>query len=345
MKAVRIHGHGGTEQLRYEEAIDPELRSPMDAIVKLEAAAVNPIDLAIRAGTRGGELFSPRILGTDGAGTIVATGAKVKNVTTGDVVCLYPLTSCGQCHACVEGRPCHCTARQVWGERDNGTYAEYIRVPAKNCFAMPAGFSFEEAAAFPLVYVTAWRMLINDAELRPGEWVLIMGAGGGIATAALHLAGAIGARVIVTSSSEAKLARSLERGAAHGLNYRDPELAKEVRRLTGKRGVDVAVDCTGGENWLKCLAALARGGRLLTCGAAGGAAPRTDLRRVFWNHLKIFGTTGGSHTEFRQLLSFMEVSRHKPVIDQVFPLKDAKWAQQRMQGGQQFGKIVLRVSR
>jgi NADPH:quinone reductase-like Zn-dependent oxidoreductase len=345
LKAVQIHAHGGIEQLRYEETKDPELRSPMDVIVKLEAAAVNPVDLAIRAGAHGGELFSPRILGADGAGTVVAVGAEVKNVKLGDAVCLYPLTACGQCRACAVGRECSCTAMQAWGEHNNGTYAEWIRVPATNCFAVPAGLSFNEAAAFPLVYVTVWRMLISHAELRPGEWVLIMGAGGGIATAALHLASAIGARILVASSNEAKLDRALELGAAHGLNYRNPDLAKEVRRLTGKRGVDVVVDCNGGENWVKCLATLARGGRLVTCGAGAGASAKTDLRRIFWNHLKIFGTTPGSRTEFSQLLNFMEVSRRKPIIDRVFPLEDAKWAQQRMQDGQQFGKIVLRVSR
>ncbi len=344
MKAVKIHAHGGIDQLRYGETEDPEIRGSMDVIVKLKAAAVNRIDLAIRAGVNGESLFSPRILGADGAGTVVTVGAEVKHVTPGDAVCLYPLIGCGQCRYCAIGRESSCDARKVLGERDDGTYAEYIRVPAKNCFAVPAGLSFEEAAALPLVYVTAWRMLISHADVRPGEWVLIMGAGGGIATAALQLAAAIGAHIIVTSSSEAKLARAMQLGAAHGLSYRDPEFAREVRRLTGKHGADVVVDCSGGENWAKCLAALARGGRLVTCGAGAGALAKSDLPRVFWNHLKIFGTRPGNRTEFCQLLNFMEFSFAKPVIDQVFPLEDAKWAQRRMQDGQQFGKIVLRMN-
>jgi NADPH:quinone reductase-like Zn-dependent oxidoreductase len=344
LKAVQIHAHGGLDQLRYEDAADPELRSSTDVIVKLEAAAVNRIDLATRAGIRGGKLSAPHILGADGAGTVVTVGAEVKHLKPGDAICLYPLTGCGQCRACADGRESSCPARQVLGERDNGTYAEYIRVPAKNCFAVPAGWSFEEAAALPLVYVTVWRMLISHVDLKPGEWILIMGAGGGIATAALILAVAVGARIIVTSSSEVKLARAIEHGAAYGLNYCNPEFAKEVRRLTGKRGVDVVIDCSGGENWPKCLATLARGGRLATCGADAGTSPKTDLRRIFWNHIKIFGTTAGSRAEFRRSLDFVEVSRRKPVIDQVFPLQDARWAQQRMQDGQQFGKIVLRVS-
>jgi NADPH:quinone reductase-like Zn-dependent oxidoreductase len=344
LKAVTIHAHGGIDQLCYGETDDPEIRSSTDVIVKLKTAAVNQIDLAIRAGARGAKISSPRILGADGAGTVVAVGAGVKNVRTGDAVCLYPVIGCGRCRSCVTELECRCTARHLLGEHNHGTYGEYIRVPGKNCFAVPAGLSFEEAAAFPLVYVTAWRMLITHANLRPGEWVLIMGAGGGIATAALHLAAAIGAHIIVASSSEAKLARALELGAAHGLNYRKQEFAKEARRLTDKHGVDVVVDCSGGKNWTRCFAALARGGRLATCGAGAGASPKSDLRRVFWNHLKIFGTTAGNRAEFCRLLNFMAVSSRKPVIDQVFPLQDAKWAQQRMQDGRQFGKIVLRVS-
>jgi NADPH:quinone reductase-like Zn-dependent oxidoreductase len=344
LKAVRIHAHGGIDQLRYEKTHDPEIRSSTDVIVKLTAAAINRIDLAIRAGVRDTKISSPRILGADGAGTVVAAGTGVKNVRTGDAVCLYPVVGCGRCRPCVTEQESRCTGRHVMGEKSDGTYAEYIRVPGKNCFAVPTGLSFEEAAAFPLVYVTAWRMLITHADLRPGEWILIMGAGGGIATAALHLATMVGAKIIVASSSETKLARALELGAAHGLDYRNPEFAKETRRLTAKHGVDVAIDCSGGENWTRCLAALARGGRLVTCGAGAGASPKSDLRRVFWNHLTIFGTVAGRRAEFCRLLDFMAISHRKPVIDQVFSLQDAKWAQQRMQDGQQFGKIVLRVS-
>jgi len=343
LKAVRIHAHGGIDRLCYGETDDPEIQSATDVIVKLKFAAINRIDLAIRAGVSGAKISTPRILGTDGAGTVAAVGAEVKAVRTGDAVCLYPMRGCGRCPACLTEQASSCAGRCFFGERDDGTYAEYIRVPETNCFAIPLGLSFEEAAAFPLVYVTAWRMLITHADVKPGDWVLVLGTGGGVATASLHLAIALGARVIVVSSSDAKLARALELGATHGLNYRSQDFANEARRLTEKHGVDVVVDCSGGQNWTRCFAAIARGGRLVTCSAGAGASPKNDLKRVFWNHLKIYGTMAGNRAEFYRLVAFMAVSRRKPVIDQVFPLEDAKWAQQRMQEGRQFGKIILRV--
>jgi len=344
LKAVQIYAPGDIGGLRYGEIPEPELQSSMDVLVKLEAAAINRLDLAMRPGAQCQKCNFPRIPGADGAGRVAAAGATVKNVAPGDAVCLYPYTGCGECRFCAEGREDRCTASRLLGESASGTYAEYIRVPAKNCFAMPVGLSFEEAAALPLAYLTAWRMLITHAGLTPGDWVLIMGAGGSVATAALLLAAAIGAHVIVTSSSEAKLNRAKRLGASYGLDYRDTNFAKEVRRLTAKRGVDVVVDSSGGENWTRCLATLARGGRLVTCGAGAGAAPKADLRRVFWNHLKIFGTRAGSRSEFRQLLSFIERSGQTPIIDRTYPLQDARWAQQRLQDGQQFGKIVLRMN-
>jgi NADPH:quinone reductase-like Zn-dependent oxidoreductase len=204
--------------------------------------------------------------------------------------------------------------------------------------------SFEEAAAFPLVFLTAWRMLVTNAGLRPGEQVLILGIGGGVASAALQIAKQIGAHVIVTSSSDAKLETAKSWGADHGINYRGSDFAKETRTLTAKRGVDVVVDCVGGESWVKSLAALAKGGRLVTCGATAGATPQTDIRRIFWNHLSIHGSTLGSREEFRQVLAFLRSSKIRPIIDQLFPLQEAAAAQARMERGEQFGKIVLQIA-
>jgi NADPH:quinone reductase-like Zn-dependent oxidoreductase len=236
-----------------------------------------------------------------------------------------------------------CVHLRVLGEREDGTYAEYVRAPARNCFPIPPGLSFEEAAAFPLVYLTVWRMLLTNAGLKPGEHILILGIGGGVASAAAQFAAHIGAHIIVTSSSDEKLAKGKKMGAEHGINYNSVDFAEEVRRLTGKRGVDVVVDCVGGESHVKSLSSLAKGGRLVTCGATAGAAPPTDLRRIFWNNLKIYGSTLGDRAEFREVLNFMEASRIKPVIDQVFPLREAAAAQKRMEEGNQFGKIVLSI--
>ena len=342
MNAVQIHAHGGIDELHYEQAADPELKAPTDVIVKLKAAAVNRLDIGIRSGQSARGAFFPRIVGSDGAGTVATMGSAVTHLKLGDNVCLFSLIDCGRCDFCVSDREQMCAERHVLGERENGTYAEYVRVPARNCFLTPMELSFEEAAAFPLVYGTAWRTLLSQAGLRPGEWLLVIGAGG-IATAALRIAASLGVHVIMASGRDEKLARATKLGAEHTINYRNADFVKEVRDRTGKRGVDVVVDCVGGDGWVKSLAALARGGRLVTCGAIGGAHPPTDLRRVFWNNLKIFGAGPARRAEFSQLLNFFDVSRAKPVIDRVYPLQEAAKAQKRMEKGKALGKIVLQI--
>jgi NADPH:quinone reductase-like Zn-dependent oxidoreductase len=344
LKAVRIHEHGSVEKLRYEEAPDPQITRPTDAIIKLSAASLNHIDIWNRRGLPGMKIAFPRILGADGAGVVAEIGSPVDNLKIGDAVCLYPPSGCGRCEFCATDREYLCVHLRVLGERDDGTYAEYVRAPARNCFPIPAGMSFEEAAAFPLVYITVWRMLQTNAAIKPGEHLLILGIGGGVATAALQLSAAMGARIIVTSSSDQKLERAKLLGAEHGINYTKADFAYEVRRLTGKRGVDVVLDCVGGTGWVKSLASLAKGGRLVTCGATAGANPGTDIQRIFWNHLKIFGSTLGSRAEFKAVLDFVAASHARPVIDQIFPLADAALAQKRMEEGKQFGKIVLWIN-
>jgi NADPH:quinone reductase-like Zn-dependent oxidoreductase len=328
--------------LSYEQAPDPHLASASDAIVKLAAASLNDIDIRTRRGPTANPLSFPHILGGDGAGTVVEIGDDVKHVKPGDRVCLYPGMGCGRCEFCTSGRDYMCVRMAILGERENGTYAEYINLPARNCFPVPAGLCFEEAAAFPLVYLTTWRMLVTHAGIKPGEHALILG-GGGVATAALQLAAHIGARVVVTSSSDDKIAKARSLGAEHGINYTKRDFVQEVRSLTGKRGMDVVVDCIGGETWIRSLAALAKGGRLLTCGAAAGDHTRTDVRRIFWNHLKIFGSSLGSREEFQQVLNFVETTQTKPIIDRIFPLHEATLAHQYMEGRKQFGKVVLRM--
>ena len=344
MKAIRIHEHGGVEKLRYEDAPNPSIASPNEAIVQLYNAALNHIDIWIRLGATGIAIPMPHILGADGAGTVVEVGRDVKNVKTGDVVCLYSFSGCGQCEFCLTQRDFMCIYIRGVGERLDGTYAEYVKVPAECCFPMPAHLSFTEAAAFPLVFLTVWRMLITNAQLKPGETILIIGIGGGVAGAALQIAKRMGAHVIVTSGSDEKLELARKHGAAHMINHREKDFAQEVKRLTDNRGVDVVVDCVAGEVWQKSLAALTRGGRLVTCGATAGGDPETDLTPIFTNHLNIFGSTMGSRDEFRQLLNFLDSAKIKPIIDQVFPLSEAAAAQRRMEEARQFGKIVLQIS-
>jgi NADPH:quinone reductase-like Zn-dependent oxidoreductase len=286
----------------------------------------------------------PRILGADGAGIVAAVGKQVKNIAPGEAVCFYPVTGCGTCELCNTDREFMCAGMSALGESEDGTYAEFIRVPARNCFSVPRGLSLEEAAALPSAYLSAWRMLVTNAQIMPGERLLIRGIGGGVATAALQIAAAVGARIIVTSHSDDKLARAMALGAEQGINYTKGDFAKEARRLTDKRGVDVVVDCVGGDGWIKSIACLCKGGRLVTCGATDTTTARTDVQRIFWNDLNIFGSTFGARQEFWQVLNLVRVSGAKPVVDKIFPLHDAAAAQQRMENSEHFGKIVLRMN-
>ena len=341
MKAVRMHGYGGAEQLFYESCEAPRIVEPDEVIVKLKAAALNHIDIWNRMGATGITVAMPHILGADGAGVVVETGAKVENLKAGDAVCLYPPTGCGQCEFCRSERDFMCIRLRVLGERLEGTYAEYVKLPARNCFPIPTGFSFQEAAAFPLVFITLWRMIVTNAALKPGETLLIIGIGGGVASATLQVAKRIGARVIVTSGSDEKLGRAKQLGADHGVNHFKESVGTAVQSLTDGRGVDVVLDCVGGEVWRQSLASLARGGRLVTCGATAGGEPQDDIAAIVTKQLKIYGSTLGSRREFAQLISFLNASQIKPIIDRVFPLSEATEAQRYVEAGKQFGKVVL----
>lgn len=343
MKAVRMHGHGGVDQLFFEDADEPRCDGAAQAIVKLSAAALNHIDIWNRLGVTGVRIAMPHILGADGAGIIVDVSQGVEHVKVGDRVCLYPPTGCGQCEFCVTDRDFMCFRLRVLGERLEGTYAQYVKLPAQNCFPIPAGYSFEEAAAFPLVFITLWRMLITNARLEPGETILILGVGGGVASAALQLAKKIGARVIVTSGSNEKLERARDLGADYGIDHRSKDFAQEAQMVTDGRGVDVALDSIGGEFWRKSLASLARGGRLVTCGATAGGQPIDDIAAICAKELKIYGSTLGSREEFSQVIHFLNTAKIKPVIDTIFPLENTAGAQLHLENGRQFGKIVLRI--
>jgi len=258
-------------------------------------------------------------------------------------VCFYKQTGCGQCDYCRSERDFMCIRLRVLGERLEGTYAQYVKLPAQNCFPIPAGYSFHEAAAFPLVFITLWRMLITNAALEPGETMLIIGIGGGVASAALQLAKQIGARVIVTSGSDAKLERAKKLGADHGVNHFRENIVTAVQTLTDNRGVDEVLDSVGGDVWRQSLASLARGGRLVTCGATAGGQPQDDIAVIVAKQLKIYGSTLGSRREFFQLISFLNATKIKPLIDSVFPLSDAASAQRYVEAAKQFGKVVLEI--
>jgi len=338
-----MHGYGGAEQLFYESCEPPKITEPDEVIVKLKAAAINHIDIWNRMGATGIVMVMPHILGADGAGVVAEAGARVENVKVGDAVCLYPPTGCGQCDYCRSERDFMCIRLRVLGERLEGTYAQYVKLPAQNCFPIPAGYSYHEAAAFPLVFITLWRMVITNARLKPGETMLIIGIGGGVASAALQVAKQIGARVIVTSGSDEKLERAKKLGADHGVNHFRENFVTAVQSLTDKRGVDVVLDCVGGEVWRQSLASLARGGRLVTCGATAGGQPQDDIAAILTKQLKIYGSTLGSRREFFQLISFLNANKVKPIVDRVFPLAEGAAAQRYVEEAKQFGKVVLAI--
>jgi NADPH:quinone reductase-like Zn-dependent oxidoreductase len=339
VKAIRLHEPGGLEVLRYEEVPTPT-PGPGEALVRLRAAALNHRDVFIRLGRQLTDAM-PFTPGSDGAGVVEAVGEGVANVQPGDEVVIYPVVPDNTCPACLAGQQSLCESFQILGGPRDGTYAEYIVMPALNIYPKPKALSWEEAAAFPLAGLTAYRMVVSRAEVRPGELVLIHGIGGGVATFALQFAKAAGATVIVTSSSDQKLARAEGLGADHMINYAATDWRAEVRRLTNGRGVDVVVETVGAATWAGSLEAVRKGGRVAICGATTGTMAESNLRQIYWHQLTVIGSTMGTHAEFGQMLRLLEAGKVKPVVDTVMPLAEAGRAHQRMEEQGQFGKIVL----
>lgn len=340
MQAVRIHEHGGPEVLAYEEAPDP-VPGARDVLVRVHACAMNHLDIHVRRGIPGMALPLPHILGSDVAGTVAAVGPEVTAWREGDEVVLNPGVSCGRCRACLSGDDNLCREYAILGEHIAGGYAEYVRVPVANVLAKPPALSFTDAAAVPLVFLTAWDMLVAGARVRPGEAVLVWGAGSGVGSAAIQIARLFGARVIAVAGSDWKLERARALGADDTINHRTHPVGDEVRRLTGRRGVDVVVEHVGQATWDTSLKALARGGRLVTCGATSGPAAQTDLRYVFSRRLVIRGTFMGSKGTMDDILRLVEAGRLRPVVHDVVPLREARRAHEAMERSEHFGKLVL----
>jgi NADPH:quinone reductase-like Zn-dependent oxidoreductase len=336
VRAVVFERHGGPEVLEYRDGVpDPTLR-PGHVRVRVRAAALNHLDIWTRKGLPYA-IEMPHILGNDIAGVVEEVDPGVTHVAVGDAVMLAPGAGCGHCHACLEGDDNQCLAYDIFGLRKQGGYAESVVAPARNVFPKPAHLTFEEAASMPLVFLTAWHMLVNRARLAPGETVLVLAAGSGVGIAAVQIAKMLGATVFATASSEAKLARARELGADAGIPYEEVDFAAEARRLTGKRGVDVVIEHTGERS----LAALARGGRLVTCGSTSGYEGKTDLRALFARHLSIHGSYMGRLAEFDEVLQHIRAQKLAPVVDRVLPLVEARAAHEAMERREQFGKIVL----
>lgn len=342
MKAAFFHEHGDIDRIRYGDLPDP-VPGPGQVRIRMRAGALNHLDIFVRIGIPGISLPLPHVMGSDGAGVVEAAGPGVTRVKPGDEVVLNPGIHCGTCEFCLRGEHSLCVTFHLLGEHVWGTFAEYVVAPEINAYPKPADLAWEESAAFPLTFLTAWRMLVTKAQARPGETILIIGIGGGVSLAALAIAKALGLIVGVTSGSAEKLARAKEMGADFGIDHGKTDFARETRRITGKRGVDIVLDSVGRATWKQSIASLARGGKLLTCGATTGPNPEEDIARIFWNQLTVMGSTMGTHAEFAGMLRMVSGGTVRPVVDSVFPLSDAKEALRRLEEGKQFGKIVLRV--
>jgi NADPH:quinone reductase-like Zn-dependent oxidoreductase len=326
--AVRIHSDGGPEVLVLEQAPDP-VPAAGEVLVRLRASALNHLDVWIRKGLP--SVPKPRILGADGAGVVEALGEGVTGFEPGQPVVLNPGVEAG--HGAIH----------VIGEHGDGTNAELVTVPATNVYPIPDGLSFEEAAAFPLVFETAYRMLVTKARLQPGEWVLLWGIGSGVSTAGLAIAKALGGRTIVTSSSDAKLARARELGADATVNHATGDVKAVVRETTGGRGADIVVDHVGEATWRTSLDIAAVEGRIAVCGATSGPNPPAGLHRIWWKQLTILGSTMGTKADFEAVYELIATGRVRPVVDEVLPLSEIRAAHARLEAGEQLGKIVLTV--
>jgi NADPH:quinone reductase-like Zn-dependent oxidoreductase len=341
MKAVRFHEHGGPEVLRYEDAPEPVLM-PGEVLVRVRACALNHLDVWGRIGLPNIHIRLPHIAGSDVAGEVVASAAA--DVATGSRVMLQPGLSCGRCARCLAGADNECAQYEVLGYANHdGGYAELVKVPVQNLIAIPAHIGFVQAAAFPLTFVTAWHMLMTRARLKRGEDVLVLAAGSGVGQAAIQIAVLQGARVFATAGSDHKLARAQALGASEVIHHHKQDIAAEIKRLTNRRGVDVVIEHVGEATWPKSARSLARGGRLVTCGATTGGKGALDLHALFSKQLSILGSYMGTKGELITVAQLFFAGQLAPVVDRSFPLADAAAAQQRMEASGQFGKIVLEV--
>jgi NADPH:quinone reductase-like Zn-dependent oxidoreductase len=340
MKAIAIREHGGPEVVKLEDLPDPQ-PGPGQVVVAVKAAALNHLDIWVRKGWPGLKLAFPHVLGSDVAGVVEAVGPGVDGLKAGDAVVVNPSLGCGRCEQCLSGRENLCRKFAILGEHVSGGQAQKLAVIARNVLPKPARLSFEEAAAVPLTFMTAWHALVVRARVRPGETVLVHAAGSGVGVAAVQIAKLLGARVIATAGSDAKLEKAKGLGADEVVNYERQDFLQEVRRLTDKKGVEVVFEHVGKKTWEKSILSAAIGGRITTVGATTGFDPLTDLRHVFFRQISILGSTMGTAGDLLEVLKFVGEGKLRPVVDRTLPLAEARQGQDLLSERAQFGKIVL----
>jgi NADPH:quinone reductase-like Zn-dependent oxidoreductase len=341
-EAVVLRQHGGPEVLARETIELPE-PGPREVRVRVRAVALNHLDLWVRRGLPHLKLEYPHRLGADIAGEIDALGPGARGAKVGDRVVVGPAVSCGVCERCLSGQDNLCRAYGILGEHTQGGYSRHVVVPDANVLPYPGELPFAQVAAVPLVFLTAWQMVVDKARVRPGQTVLVQAAGSGVSSAAIQIAKLYGARVIATAGSDAKAARARELGADHVVNYETQDFVAQVKQLTAKRGADVVIEHVGGEVMAKSVLATSSGGRIVTCGATAGYEPKIDLRHVFFRQIEILGSTMGSRGTLFAILEHVKAGRLKPVVDRVLPLWDAREAHRILEAREAFGKVVLEV--
>jgi NADPH:quinone reductase-like Zn-dependent oxidoreductase len=342
MKAVRIYGHGGPEVLSYEDVPDPRIKADQ-VLVRVRACALNHLDLFVRAGIPARAFPMPHVLGSDIAGEVVEAGDLCERVEAGWRVVLSPGLSCRQCEACLAGNDHFCRRYTLFGLGTDGGNAELLAAPEYSVIRIPDDLAYAEAAAAPLVFLTAWHMLMTRARLQPGEDVLVLAASSGVGSAAIQIARMFQCRVIATAGGEEKLAKARALGADHAIDHYRQDVAAEVRRITGKRGVDVVLEHVGEATWSGSLASLAPGGRLVTCGATTGYDAEIDLRYLFSKQWSVLGSFMGTMGELHHVMKFIFRKQLRPVVDRVYPLTEIRAAHERLENKEQFGKIVVSV--
>ena len=343
MKVIMMERHGNPDVLQYREYPEPVIGAN-EVLVRVRACALNHLDLWVRRGLPGVLIPLPHIPGSDVSGEIAKIGAEVSTVKVGQKVVLAPGVTCGHCPACIAGKDNRCREFTNLGYKIDGGCAEYVRCPEVNCMPYPENLDWVNAAAVPLVFLTAWHMLVNRAEIEPGEDVLVLAAGSGVGMAAVQIAKFFGARVIATAGADEKLAKAKELGADEVVHHGKMEIDKEVRRITGNRGVDVVFEHVGTATWEKSVKSLAPSGRLVTCGATTGFDAKLDLRFLFTRQLSLLGSYMGTKDELRTVLKLVAQGRLKPIVDKVFPLEECAAAHTYLEAGKQFGKVVMAVA-
>jgi NADPH:quinone reductase-like Zn-dependent oxidoreductase len=341
MRAVQFRGHGDTDVIEYADRPEPT-PAPDEVVVDVKAGALNHLDLWTRRGLPTIDLAMPHVPGSDGAGIVHETGDRVARLEAGDRVALWAGVNCGDCEFCRHGQEPLCVRYHVIGEHVPGVHAEYAAVPAENLLPVPEGVDWETAAAAPLVFGTAWRMLMTRADLRATDDVLVLGASGGVGHAAVQIAAHAGATVYATASTEAKRDAARDLGADHAVDYTGQSFADRIRELTGKRGVDVVVDHVGERTWPDSLASLAKGGRLVTCGATTGPTGETDIRRVFWNQLDVRGSTMATPGEVDDVLALVWDGTLEPRVRETVPMSETHRAHGLLEDREGFGKVVVK---